>query len=101
MNVRMPNGTMIRNVPAGTTKEALATKLNNSSVFTGEKIDVALYLGKGAKTFPVIKAKKQEELIKSGVSETDAFTETGVFNYTDEQTGKVIPEFNPQHPNGK
>ena len=96
MNVRMPNGTMIRNVPAGTTKEALATKLNNSSVFTGEKIDVALYLGKGAKTFPVIKAKKQEELIKSGVSETDAFTETGVFNYTDEQTGKVIPEFNPQ-----
>ena len=28
MNVRMPNGTMIKNVPTGTTKEALATKLN-------------------------------------------------------------------------
>ena len=96
MNVRMPNGTMIKNVPTGTTKEALATKLNNSSVFTGEKIDVALFAGKGAKTFPVIKAKKQEELIKSGATETDAFIETGVFNKVDAQSGKVIPEFNPQ-----
>ena len=33
MNVRMPNGTMIKNVPAGTTKEELAFKLNNSYSF--------------------------------------------------------------------
>jgi len=42
MNVKLPNGQIINNVPDGTTKLQLAKKLNNSSVFTGEKIDVAL-----------------------------------------------------------
>ncbi len=42
MNIRMPNGQIISNVPEGTTKKELATKLNNSSIWTGDKIDVAL-----------------------------------------------------------
>ena len=41
MNVKLPNGQIINNVPEGTTKLQLAEKLNNSSVFTGEKIVVA------------------------------------------------------------
>ena len=44
MNVRMPNGQIISNVPEGTTKKELAIKLNNSSAFTGDKIDVALLI---------------------------------------------------------
>lgn len=66
------------------------------SVFTDERVDVALFGGKNAKTFPVLAGKKQEELIKSGVSETEAWKETKVFNKVDEQTGTVIDEFNPQ-----
>ena len=52
MNVKLPNGQIVKNVPDGTTKEQLAEKLNNSSIvsswennastFTGEKKDVAL-----------------------------------------------------------
>ena len=41
MNVKLPSGQIINNVPEGTTKLQLAEKLNNSSVFTGEKIVVA------------------------------------------------------------
>lgn len=44
MNVKLPSGQIINNVPDGTTKLQLAKKLNNSSVFTDEKIDVALLL---------------------------------------------------------
>jgi GH24 family phage-related lysozyme (muramidase) len=69
---------------------------DNDSPFTEEEYKVALFAGKNAKTFPVIPAKKQEELIKSGATETDAFIETGVFNKVDAQSGKVIPEFSPQ-----
>lgn len=52
MNVKLPNGQIVKNVPDGTTKEELREKLNNSSIvsswesnestFTGEKTDVAL-----------------------------------------------------------
>lgn len=52
MNVKLPNGQIVKNVPEGTTKAQLKEKLNNSSivsswenndsVFTGEKRDVAL-----------------------------------------------------------
>ena len=36
----MPNGTLIKNIPEGTSKEEIAQKFN--SVFTGEKTDVAM-----------------------------------------------------------
>ena len=79
MNVRMPNGTMIRNVPAGTTKEVLATKLNNSSVWTGEKIDVAL----------LVQGKPGDP--KSGLgSWTDAKGKEKFFTEIDDKESSII-----------
>ena len=85
MNVRMPNGTMIKNVPTGTTKEALATKLNNSSVWTGEKIDVAL----------LVQGKPGDP--KSGLgSWTDAKGKKKFLTEIDDSESSIIPNSGAQ-----
>tara|TARA_R110002153_G_scaffold175806_1_gene329012 strand:+ start:13732 stop:15294 length:1563 start_codon:yes stop_codon:yes gene_type:complete len=78
MNVRMPNGTIIKNVPKGTTKEALATKLNNSSIWTGEKIDVAFYGGTKSLGFSKDKSKEYDTIIQEGASEKEAYKKTNI-----------------------
>ena len=54
MNVKMPNGQIVNNVPEGTTKQQLADKWSS---FTGEKIDVALFVNPDKttdKTLPIV-----------------------------------------------
>ena len=54
MNVKMPNGQIVNNVPEGTTKQQLSDKWSS---FTGEKIDVALFVNPDKttdKTLPIV-----------------------------------------------
>ena len=69
----------------------------NVKTFTGDKRNVAIYAGKGAKTFPVLAAKEQRRLInEEKISPTEAYKKTGVFDYVDEQTNTVVESLNPQ-----
>ena len=78
MNVRMPNGTMIKNVPAGTTKEELAFKLNNSSIWTGKKINVAFYGGNKSLGFSKEDSDQYDTMIQEGASNYDAYKKTNI-----------------------
>jgi hypothetical protein len=92
MNVKLPNGQIVKNVPDGTTKEQLAEKLNNSSIvsswennestFTGEKIDVAFYNGPKSELWSTDKAEQYKKEIASGTSKEDAWKKTGILEGT-------------------
>lgn len=92
MNVKLPNGLIVKNVPDGTTKEQLREKLNNSSivsswednnsVFTDEKIDVAFYSGPKSKLWSTDKTEQYNKEINKGTSKEEAWKKTGIFEGT-------------------
>ena len=45
MNVKLPNGQIVKNVPDGTTKEQLAEKLNNSSIVSSWENNESTFTG--------------------------------------------------------
>lgn len=67
MNVKMPNGQIVNNVPEGTTKQQLADKWSS---FTGEKIDVALFVNPDKttdKTLPIVhRVNPRNRLVPGG-----------------------------------
>lgn len=89
MNVKLPNGQIVKNVPDGTTKEELREKLNNSSIvsswennqstFTGEKIDVAI----------AVKAKGNDPIIP-GSTRTLPSGETVSLTEIDDSESTII-----------
>ena len=92
MNVKLPNGQIVKNVPDGTTKEQLAEKLNNSSIvsswennestFTGEETKVAFYNGPKSELWSTDKADQYQKEIASGTSKEDAWKKTGILEGT-------------------
>ena len=92
MNVKLPNGQIIKNVPDGTTKEELREKLNNSSIvsswednkstFTGEESKVAFYNGPKSELWSTDKADQYKKEIASGTSKEDAWKKTGILEGT-------------------
>ncbi len=57
----------------------------NVKTFTGDKRDVATFGGQTAVTFPTKDVDEYNRLRDKGMSNTDAFKETGVLTYADEQ----------------
>lgn len=92
MNVKLPNGQIIKNVPEGTTKEQLKEKLNNSSivsswenndsVFTGEEKKVVFYSGPKSKLWSTNKVEQYNKEIASGTSKEEAWKKTGMLEGT-------------------
>ena len=92
MNVKLPNGQIVKNVPDGTTKEELREKLNNSSIvsswennestFTGEETKVAFYNGPKSELWSTDKADQYQKEIASGTSKEDAWKKTGILEGT-------------------
>lgn len=92
MNVKLPNGQIVKNVPDGTTKEELKEKLNNSSIvsswennestFTGEEVKVAFYNGPKSELWSTDKADQYKKEIASGTSKEDAWKKTGILEGT-------------------